>query len=481
MSCKKIKCRLHYHDIDRGVIIYDDVTYSGLVNMVMSKFNLNHNDRVNLKVKLPSIDSLLDITDDNEVIFMVECALQSPSEIVELFVSQTKNFEATKSFNTTQQVPHFHNFFSSTIDEHIGSASDVPFMYAEKDDFQNNDSGYKHEANFTKTDSSFAFNSNNEQEDDFLNNYYAYKNEANFTKPGSSSAFSSYNEQENDFLSIDSGYKNEANFTKPGSSCALSSDTEQEDEPSNTYLDLNNQPQPIHQNWTNCFKHIPQVPETPLYKSKPFSTEVYDKENRIKVNELFLDRATLDMEYRLKSLEDGFEFVSKKSNPSTHSVKCVQHGKCAWFVNAKRWKNSDVFQITKMNDVHTCDRTQTFPNHRNANKKVIAHIMKGKLQDGSRDLKPRDIQKDILAQYKTSISYKQAWRGKDYGLKKLRGSPLESFEMLPYYCYNLEKKNPGTVTRIKTNNAGVFEILFIAIGASVSLVIFLIFYCNTFF
>lgn len=435
---------LHYHDLDRGVIIYDDVTYSGLVKMVMSKFNLNQNDQVNLKVKLHSLDSLLDITDDNEVNFFVECALQSPSEIVELFVSQTKNLEETKSFSTTQQMPEFYNFFSSRVDEHIGSHSDVPFMYDEKNDFLNNDSGYKHEANFTKKGSSFAFNSNNEQEDNFLNN--------------------------------DSGYNHEANFTKPGSSCAFSSDNKQEDEPINSYLDLNKQPQPIHHNWTNCFKNIPQVPETPLYKSKPISTEVYNKENRVKVNELFLDRGTLDMEYRLKSIEDGFEFVSKKSNPNTHSIKCVQHGKCAWFINAKRWKNSDVFQITKMNDVHTCDRTQTFPNHRNANKKVIAHIMKGKLEDGSRDLKPRDIQKDILAQYKTSISYKQAWRGKDYGLKTLRGSPFESFEMLPYYCYNLEKKNPGTVTRIKTNDAGVFEILFIAIGASVSLVIILFFY-----
>ncbi|GJS70612.1 transposase, MuDR, MULE transposase domain protein [Tanacetum coccineum] len=48
----------------------------------------------------------------------------------------------------------------------------------------------------------------------------------------------------------------------------------------------------------------------------------------------------------------------------------------------------------------------------------------------------------------------------------VRGSPYEAFEMLPYYCYNLEKKNQGTVTRIKTDDNGVFEMLFIAIGAS---------------
>nr|GEX72814.1 transposase, MuDR, MULE transposase domain protein [Tanacetum cinerariifolium] len=39
--------------------------------------------------------------------------------------------------------------------------------------------------------------------------------------------------------------------------------------------------------------------------------------------------------------------------------------------------------------------------------------------------------------------------------------------MLPYYCYNLEKKNEGTVTRIKIDDNRVFEMLFIAIGASI--------------
>ncbi|GJU25401.1 phospholipase-like protein [Tanacetum coccineum] len=63
--------------------------------------------------------------------------------------------------------------------------------------------------------------------------------------------------------------------------------------------------------------------------------------------------------------------------------------------------------------------------------------------------------------------YQQAWRGKDYCMQQIRGSPYESFEMLPYYCYNLERKNEGTVTRIKTDEKGVFEMLFIALGASI--------------
>ncbi|GJU12749.1 hypothetical protein Tco_1135145 [Tanacetum coccineum] len=65
------------------------------------------------------------------------------------------------------------------------------------------------------------------------------------------------------------------------------------------------------------------------------------------------------------------------------------------------------------------------------------------------------------------MSYQQAWRVKDYGLNQIRGSPYESFEMLPYYCYNLERKNQGSVTRIKTDHKRVFEMLFIALGASI--------------
>nr|GEV53051.1 hypothetical protein [Tanacetum cinerariifolium] len=50
---------------------------------------------------------------------------------------------------------------------------------------------------------------------------------------------------------------------------------------------------------------------------------------------------------------------------------------------------------------------------------------------------------------------------------QISGSPYESFEMLPYYCYNLERKNEGTETRNKIDEKDVFEMLFIALGASV--------------
>ncbi|GJU47742.1 transposase, MuDR, MULE transposase domain protein [Tanacetum coccineum] len=78
----------------------------------------------------------------------------------------------------------------------------------------------------------------------------------------------------------------------------------------------------------------------------------------------------------------------------------------------------------------------------------------------------RRLRADAFEAKAECISYQQAWRGKEYGLEKIRGSPYESFEMLPYYLHNLERKNKGTVTRIKIDE-GVFEMLFIALGASI--------------
>ncbi|GJY92891.1 phospholipase-like protein, partial [Tanacetum coccineum] len=56
-----------WDDVDlRGSIMYDDMTYSSLVEMLKKKLKLEANDQLNLSVKLPSFDSRMDITNDEE-------------------------------------------------------------------------------------------------------------------------------------------------------------------------------------------------------------------------------------------------------------------------------------------------------------------------------------------------------------------------------------------------------------------------------
>nr|GEZ53432.1 hypothetical protein [Tanacetum cinerariifolium] len=52
------------------------------------------------------------------------------------------------------------------------------------------------------------------------------------------------------------------------------------------------------------------------------------------------------------------------------------------------------------------------------------------------------------------------------GFEMLRGNRVESFKKMPYYCHNLKKVNPGTVTNIKVDNEERFEMLFISIGVT---------------
>lgn len=84
----KFKCVLHYDDQHQGVIMYNDLTYSGLVGLVLKKFNLDPNIPMNLSCKLASFNYRIDITEDDEVMFFVECACDATAGVAQLYVVQ---------------------------------------------------------------------------------------------------------------------------------------------------------------------------------------------------------------------------------------------------------------------------------------------------------------------------------------------------------------------------------------------------------
>ncbi|GJZ20926.1 transposase, MuDR, MULE transposase domain protein [Tanacetum coccineum] len=419
-NCNDIPQEIRDKFCKRGAIMYADMSYSMLYQKMKKKFKLESNDRINLSVRLPSFDSMMDITDDEEVNFFVECAC-STDEISHLYVSQPKKAEETANFMSTNQNQIFYKFFEHSPVENIGP-SNIDL----------------NTSNFNNNDSNTSF---------FNNGPYR-------------------NFESNDYQNNESGQKNEPKFSKLESSFAFRSFDENENEQNHCFDGVDENPQPIHHKWKKFMSFKPGIPETPLYKSKPM-TKHYNKDSDVKIGNTFDNQEALDLAVRLKALEDGYQFLSQKTTPNRYERKCYHFKECAWSIRARRWGDTDKFRITGMNNVHTFPKTQTYPNHRNANKKVIAHILTPKLKDNRRVLKGKDIQQDILSQYKISISYQQAWRGKEYGLEQIRGSPYESFEMPPYYLHNLERKNKGTVTRIKTDEEGVFEMLFIALGASI--------------
>ncbi|GKA57100.1 hypothetical protein Tco_0756288 [Tanacetum coccineum] len=59
----------------------------------------------------------------------------------------------------------------------------------------------------------------------------------------------------------------------------------------------------------------PDIPEIPVYKSKPIISMHYNKQSEVKQNNIFDTKKALDMAIRLKALNDGFQFLADKSAP----------------------------------------------------------------------------------------------------------------------------------------------------------------------
>ncbi|GKB82753.1 reverse transcriptase domain-containing protein [Tanacetum coccineum] len=86
---KKFKCVLHFNSFEERVIMYDDMTYSTLLEFVVKRFNLDPNILFNLSFNLPAIER--DITNDEDVEFFIDCATNSLyEEIPHLYVRLPK-------------------------------------------------------------------------------------------------------------------------------------------------------------------------------------------------------------------------------------------------------------------------------------------------------------------------------------------------------------------------------------------------------
>ncbi|GKA55123.1 transposase, MuDR, MULE transposase domain protein [Tanacetum coccineum] len=215
--------------MNRGSILHEDLTYTMLHEMVMKKFNLEANYPLNLSAKLSSIDDNFDITDDHEVRFFVECACNSKDEVAHLYVSQHKTLYDTTRFLENHQENTFYNFFEPTTLENIGPSNNIT-----NTSFDNNGL----DLNFGTSD--------------FHNNESNHQNESLFEKQECSFAFGDYHEYEDE--------KNEFDDV------------------------VDDNPLPNYQKWQKYMSSFkPDIPETPLYKSKPMISKHYKKETDVKI------------------------------------------------------------------------------------------------------------------------------------------------------------------------------------------------------
>ncbi|GKB87049.1 hypothetical protein Tco_0959321 [Tanacetum coccineum] len=255
----------------------------GETDMIMKKFKLEANYPLNLSAKLPSFDNIFDITDDNEVRFFVECACNSKDEIAHLYVSQHKAIGDTTSFVENTQENMFFNFFEPTTLENIGPSNDdvSPTIY-----------------NNNNTSTSLFNNglSLNFGPSDFQNNDSRQKNESHFEKPESSFAFGDYNEYEDKQTSFDNV--------------------------------VHENPQPNYHKWEKFMSFKPDIPETPLYKSKPMISKEYKKETEVKVDS-YVHALSTPVPYNRCGILKG-SIQGNKSSSCGHGWKQSDYANCFW-------------------------------------------------------------------------------------------------------------------------------------------------------
>ncbi|GJQ91355.1 transposase, MuDR, MULE transposase domain protein [Tanacetum coccineum] len=293
----------------------EELTYSMLHEMMMKKFNLEANSQINLSFKLSSFDYTVDITDDAEVQFFVECACNSEDEFAHLFVSERQNNQNNK----------FFNFFETTTFENNGPSNQ--------------------DINATHLNNNF-------------NNTSVFNNGLSFDLG------------QNYFQMNESICKNEPYHTNPESSFAFRSNEAYVDENNDSDDGVDENPHNNFHKWNNFMSFKPEIPDTPVYKSKPIISKQYSQQSEVKKGNIFDNKEALVLAVRLKALNDRFQFLVDRSGPGRCELKCYQFNQCDWKLRARLWNNT-------------------------------------------------------------------------------------------------EQKNEGTITRIKTDEKGVFEMLFIAIGASI--------------
>ncbi|KAL5557981.1 hypothetical protein UlMin_034192 [Ulmus minor] len=167
------------------------------------------------------------------------------------------------------------------------------------------------------------------------------------------------------------------------------------------------------------------------------------------------------------AMKGNFEFRTRKSNRSLWVIECINPN-CSWRLRASKIvPESTKFVIRKYVGVHCCSLLNRNANHRQATYVVIGEQVAPQYVGVEKGPGPKGVQTFARTKLGAQISYYKAWRGRKHAHTLIRGSPEQSFHILPSYFHMLEKLNPGTVTCIEVDGESRFKYFFLAFGVAI--------------
>lgn len=160
-----------------------------------------------------------------------------------------------------------------------------------------------------------------------------------------------------------------------------------------------------------------------------------------------------------------FEVQTIKSDKTRFTAKCAAEG-CPWRIHAAKLPGVPTFTIRTIHDTHTCGGINHL-GHQQASVQWVASSMEQRLRENP-NYKPKEILEEIHRVHGITLSYKQAWRGKERIMAAMRGSFEEGYRLLPQYCEQVKRTNPGSIASVYGNSTdNCFQRLFISFQASI--------------
>ncbi|KAL2325372.1 hypothetical protein Fmac_024430 [Flemingia macrophylla] len=160
-----------------------------------------------------------------------------------------------------------------------------------------------------------------------------------------------------------------------------------------------------------------------------------------------------------------FEMQTIKSDKTRFTAKCASEG-CPWRIHAAKLPGVPTFTIRTIHESHTCGGISHL-GHQQASVQWVANSVEQRLKENP-NYKPKEILEEIHRVHGITLSYKQAWRGKERIMAAMRGSFEEGYRLLPQYCEQVKRTNPGSIASVYGNPAdSCFQRLFISFQASI--------------
>ncbi|CAL9025821.1 unnamed protein product, partial [Prunus brigantina] len=192
-------------------------------------------------------------------------------------------------------------------------------------------------------------------------------------------------------------------------------------------------------------------------------TELCNASGDIIVGQVYETKEDIKTKLGIDAMKKNYEFKVKRSNKERFEVSCVDD-RCMWKLRASKVRKSSYVMVKKYFTKHSCSLDAIHRHHRQTSSSLIGQFIKSKYDGVSRVHRPHDIMEDMRKDMGVSISYVKAWRAREHALELVRGSPEESYAILPSYCAMLEAKNPGTITHIETDSNNHFMYFFMSLG-----------------